>query len=58
MALKCLSAPRFSSEQSLPRALTFALISLVLGPSHERDRNLERIQEICEATLRLSASDD
>lgn len=32
------------------RAIVFALISLVLGPSEERERNLEKIREICEAS--------
>lgn len=56
MALKGLSVSLPSSQQNLPRALTFALISLVLGPADERDRNLEKIEEICK-TATMMAND-
>ena len=57
VALKGLSVSLPTSEQNLPRALTFALISLVLGPPDERDRNLEKIEEICKtASLRDAAN--
>jgi hypothetical protein len=39
-------------ERSPSTALIFALISLVLGPPDERDWNLEKIKEICEAQPR------
>jgi hypothetical protein len=57
VALKGLTVNLPTSEQNLPRALTFALISLVLGPPDERDRNLETIEEICKtASLQDAAN--
>lgn len=50
MALGGLKPPHLVSERSLSRALTFAVISLVLGPPEERDRNLDEIRKICETT--------
>ncbi len=50
MALVSLQTSRLMTKQSLSRALTFAMISLVLGPPEERDRNLNEIKKICETT--------
>ena len=58
VALKGLSVSLPSSQLNLPRALTFALISLVLGPTDERDRNLEKIEEICKTASQIEAAND
>jgi hypothetical protein len=49
MALKTAMPPTPPIGRSPSTALIFALISLVLGPPEERDWNLEKIKEICEA---------
>jgi hypothetical protein len=52
MALKTVIPSNLPVERRLSTALIFALISLVLGPPEERDWNLEKIKEICEALPR------
>jgi hypothetical protein len=49
MALKTALPSNLPVERNPSTALIFALISLVLGPPEERDWNLEKIKEICEA---------
>lgn len=49
MALKTAIPSPPSIARSPSTALIFALISLILGPPEERDWNLEKIKEICEA---------
>ena len=49
MALKTVITPDLPVKRSPSTDLTFALISLILGPPEERDWDLEKIKEICEA---------